>query len=150
MALDWLKTNLSAARNSVAQEVAKLKNRTFLEATIAGVVVVAYADGLITPDEKQKMMGFVQRHEALKVFDTSQIIDLFKKYAENYDFDRGIGESQALEAVGKVKKNESEARLLVRVCCVIGAADGNFDDDEKAAVRRICGELGLNPSEFDL
>ena len=39
---------------------------------------------------------------------------------------------------------------MVRVCCAIGAADGNFDDDEKAVVRKICAELNLNPKDFDL
>jgi len=40
--------------------------------------------------------------------------------------------------------------LMVRVCCAIGAADGNFDENEKTAVRNICAELGLNPKDFDL
>jgi tellurite resistance protein TerB len=39
---------------------------------------------------------------------------------------------------------------MVRVCCAIGAADGNFDNDEKAVVSKICTELGLNPKDFDL
>jgi tellurite resistance protein TerB len=39
---------------------------------------------------------------------------------------------------------------MVRVCCAVGASDGNFDESEKAAVRNICAELGLNPKDFDL
>ena len=150
MPLNWLTENLSSARSKVAEEVSKIKNKSFLEATIAGVVIVAYADGTISPEEKKKMMGFVQQHEALKVYDSKKIIELFNKFSDNYDFDHSIGESQALETVAKLKTKEAEARLLVRVCCVIGAADGEFDDDEKAAVRRICSELGLDPVDFDI
>ena len=54
-----------------------------------------------------------------------------------------------MQAIGRVKKPE-EARLLVRVCCMIGAADGNFDDKERALVTDICRELELNPKDFDL
>lgn len=39
---------------------------------------------------------------------------------------------------------------MVRVCCAIGAADGNFDEGEKTVVRKICAELSLNPKDFDL
>ncbi len=78
------------------------------------------------------------------------MIALFDKYAKQFEFDYQIGQAGALQAVAKVKNKEAEARLMVRVCCAIGAADGNFDDQEKAIVRKICTELSLNPKDFDL
>jgi tellurite resistance protein TerB len=57
---------------------------------------------------------------------------------------------EALAAIGKLRSKPAEARLLVRVCCAIGASDGNFDETEKQAVKKICKELGLDPAEFDL
>ncbi|MBF0101788.1 MAG: tellurite resistance TerB family protein [Desulfobacterales bacterium] len=53
-------------------------------------------------------------------------------------------------SVGTIEKKPEEAKLMVRVCCAIGAADGNFDDTEKQIVRDICAELGLNPKDFNL
>ena len=32
----------------------------------------------------------------------------------------------------------------------IGKADGDFDDDEKAVVREICGELRNDPGQFGI
>jgi tellurite resistance protein TerB len=55
-----------------------------------------------------------------------------------------------LLAISKVKADSGVARLIVRGCIIIGAADGDFDDSEKAVVREICRELGQDPSEFDL
>ena len=52
--------------------------------------------------------------------------------------------------IGKIKGNDEQCRLLVRVVCAIGAADGDFDDKEKAMVAEIVRELGLNPIDFDL
>ncbi len=79
-----------------------------------------------------------------------EVIKSFNKFADNFEFDHTIGKGEALKAVGKLKSNEEGARLLVRVCCAIGLADGDFDDSEKAMIKDICVELGLNPSEFDL
>ncbi|MDE7064916.1 MAG: TerB family tellurite resistance protein, partial [Desulfovibrionaceae bacterium] len=57
---------------------------------------------------------------------------------------------ECLQVISRLKKRPDEARLVIRVCCAIGAADGNFDDDEKAVVREICAELGQNPADFQL
>jgi tellurite resistance protein TerB len=150
MALDWLKDRFNEVSASLKTEVTKVRNKTFLEGVVAGCALVAYADGTVKPEEKQKMVGFLQASDVLSVFDVSTVVSVFEKYAKNFEFDYKIGEANALQAIGKFRGKETEARLLVRVCCAIGAADGDFDDDEKAAVRKICSELGLNPKDFDL
>lgn len=150
MALSWLKTKFDEVSRSLKDEVTKIKNQTFLEGVIAGCAVVAYADGIVRPEEKQKMMGFMRANDVLSVFETGKVIQLFDKAASKYEFDRAIGETEALAAIGKLRAKPSEARLLVRVCCAIGASDGNFDESEKLAVKKICQELGLDPGEFDL
>jgi tellurite resistance protein TerB len=144
--LDWLKTQAT----SIQDEVKKFKNKNFMEAAVAGCALVAAADGVIKPEEKAKMAGFIQRNDALKVFDMSQVIQAFEKFTQGLEFDHTIGKGEALKAISKIKKSSDEARLLVRVCCAIGAADGDFDEDEKKTVREVCYELGLDPKEFGL
>ncbi|MCK5607760.1 TerB family tellurite resistance protein, partial [Candidatus Pacearchaeota archaeon] len=34
--------------------------------------------------------------------------------------------------------------------CAIAGADGDFDENEKAMVRKICDRLTIHPGEFDL
>jgi len=150
MALDWLRTRFNEVTTSLKNEVTKVRNKPFLEAVVAGCTLVAHADGVVKPEEKQKMMGFLRTSEVLSVFDTNEVIALFEKYSKQFEFDPSIGEANALQAIGKLRNRENEARLMVRVCCAIGAADGDFDDNEKTAVRKICNELGLNPKDFDL
>lgn len=150
MALEWLKQRYTEVSANLKSEVTKLRNKSFLEAVVAGCALVANADGVVRPEEKQKMMGFLRNSEVLSVFSTEEVITIFDKYAKQFEFDHQIGQASALQAVAKLKDKEAEARLMVRVCCAIGAADGNFDDDEKAVVRKICAELGLNPKDFDL
>lgn len=150
MSLSWLKGKMDEVSKSLKNEVTKIKNQTFLEGVVAGCTMVAYADGVVRPEEKQKMMGFMRSNDVLSVFDISKVIALFDKSSSKYEFDRSIGEMEALASVGKLRSKPSEARLLVRVCCAIGASDGNFDQTEKQAVAKICKELGLDPAEFDL
>lgn len=150
MALSWLKDKFNEVSTNLKTEVTKVRNKDFLEGVIAGCVLVAHADGVVKPEEKQKMMGFLKTSEVLSVFDPNDVVKLFEKFSAQLEFDFAIGVANALQAVNKVKKKEDEARLLVRVCCAIGASDGNFDESERKAVGKICSELGLNPADFDL
>ena len=112
--------------------------------------MVAAADGSIDPAEKQKMLGYVKISRELRVFGTDDVVKTFNRFAEVFEFDAGTGADEALRAVRKLKDHPEQAAAMVRVCCVIGASDGNFDDDEKAVVRRICGEVDISPGGFGL
>lgn len=150
MALEWLKQRYAEVTANLKTEVSKFKNKGFLEAVVAGCALVAHADGVVKPEEKQKMMGFLRNSDVLSVFDVQEVIGIFDKYAKQFEFDHQIGQASALQVVAKLKGKEAEARLMVRVCCAIGAADGHFDEQEKTVVRAICNELALNPKDFDL
>ncbi len=148
--LNWLKENAAQARSKLTAEASKFKNRAFMEAVVNGCALVAAADGSIDSSEKQKMAGFIERADELKHFDMRQIIEVFQKAAGDFEFDHEIGKASALKTISKIKGNDEQARLLVRVVCAIGAADGDFDPQEKAMVAQIARELGLNPADFDL
>ncbi|QEW06410.1 tellurite resistance TerB family protein [Nitrincola iocasae] len=150
MSMNWLKENIAKARANLTAEVSKFKNKDFMEAVVSGCALVAAADGSVDASEKQKMAGFLERSDELKHFDIRQVIEVFNKSVGDFEFDQAIGKANALKAIGKVRGKDDQARVLVRVVCAIGAADGDFDEDEKAVVREIAQELGLNPAEFDL
>lgn len=150
MVMNWLKNNTAKARAGLAAEVSKFKNRTFMEAVVSGCALVAAADGSIDASEKQKMAGFIERADELKHFDMRQVIKVFQKTTGDFEFDHDIGKATALKTIGKIKGNKEQARLLVRIVCAIGAADGDFDAQERAMVVEIARELGLDPADFDL
>jgi len=148
--LEWLKTNAAMAREKLTTEVAKFKNKNFMEATASACAMIAAADGEVSSAEKQKMSGFISNSPELKVFNLSDVIKSFNDACGKFEFDFQIGQAEALKVINKIKGNDGAARLLVRVACAIGASDGNFDEKEKAACRLICLELGLNPADFEL
>jgi len=145
-----LKQTAEQARSKLSIEASRFKNRTFMEAVVNGCVLVAAADGSIDSAEKQKMAGFIERSNELKHFDLREVIDEFQNAASAYESDNLIGKTCALEKIRKIKANEDQARLLVRVVSAIGAADGDFDTQEKEMVTEIARELGLNPADFDI
>ena len=132
--LGWLKTNAATARDKLASEVTKFKNREFMDAVVAGCALVSAADGDISAEEKLKMTGYIQNSQELKVFDLKDVITSFQDVCSKFEFDYQIGKAEALKTIAKIRKKEDAARLLVRVCCAIGGADGSFDEIGRAHV----------------
>lgn len=141
---------LNKTKNGLQDQVSRFKNKDLMDAIVAGCAIVSVADGTIDATEKQKMAGYIGRNEQLKVFNMSEVIDRFNHFAGNMEFDVMVGKQEALRVIAKFKSKPEVGRVIVGVCCAIGAADGDFDDLEKAAVRDICNVLNLSPGEFGL
>lgn len=139
-----------AAMEDLKNGALKFKEENFLEASVAGGFMVANADGNIDSDEKSKLLKFIKSNEALSVYNPEDVVKQFKKYSDLYEFDVDAAEAAALQAISKIKSNTEKSKFLVRMICSIGKTDGDFDKDEKTVVRKICLELNLNPSEFDV
>ncbi|MES3020821.1 MAG: TerB family tellurite resistance protein [Pseudomonadota bacterium] len=143
-------SGLKTKAGELKTEALKFKNKDFLNAAMAGSALIAMADGNVSSDEKQKMVKFIETHDALSIFTTSDVIKAFGDYVSQLEFDKDIGEAKAYQALGKMKSNGEAARLLVRMIIAIASADGKFDDNEKRVAVKIAKELGVNPAEFEL
>ncbi|WP_052646838.1 tellurite resistance TerB family protein [Paenibacillus terrae] len=110
-------------KQGLKDQVTKFKNKNFLDAVVAGCAIVAAADGSIDSQEKQKMTGYIGRSEELKIFEISSVIVRFNHYVDNYDFDPMIGKVEAIKSISKFKGKPDIAKVIVSVCCAIGAAD---------------------------
>jgi tellurite resistance protein TerB len=144
--LNSLKTKASELKT----EALKFKNKDFLNAAMAGSALISMADGNISSEEKQKMIKFIESHDALSIFPTNDVIKSFQDFVGQIEFDKDIGEAKAYQALGKMKSNAEASRLLVRMIIAIASADGNFDATEKGIAIKISKELAINPSEFEL
>ncbi len=150
MSFDNFLSQLKTKANELKTEALKFKNKDFLNAAMAGSALVAMADGSISPEEKQKMIKFIESNDALSIFTTSDVIKAFQDFVGQLEFDKDIGEAKAYQAIGKMKSNTEASRLLVRMIIAIASSDGNFDDHEKKVAVKIAKELGIDPSEFEL
>ncbi len=150
MSFDSFLNQLKTKANELKTDVLKFKNKDFLNAAMAGSALVAMADGSVSSEEKQKMIKFIEGHDALSVFTTSDVIKSFQDHIGQLEFDKDIGEAKAYQAVGKMKHNHDAARLLIRMIIAIAASDGHIDESEKKVAAKIAKELGLNPADFEL
>ncbi|MDP3875954.1 MAG: tellurite resistance TerB family protein [Methylobacter sp.] len=150
MSFDNFLSQLKNKANELKTEALKFKNKDFLNAAMAGSALIAMADGSVSSEEKQKMIKFIESHDALSIFTTSDVIKAFQDFVGQLEFDKDIGEAKAYEALGKMKSNAQAARLLVRMIIGIASSDGDFDDNEKRVAVRIIKELGIDPAEFEL
>lgn len=150
MSFDNFLSQLKSKASELKTEALKFKNKDFLNAAMAGSALVAMADGSVSSEEKQKMVKFIESHDALSIFTTSDVIKAFQDFVGQLEFDKDIGEAKAYEALAKMKSNAQASRLLIRMIIGIASSDGNFDDAEKKVAIKIAKELGLNPAEFEL
>ncbi|MEH6444924.1 MAG: TerB family tellurite resistance protein [Oceanospirillaceae bacterium] len=136
--------------NELKGEVLKFKNKKFLNAATAGTALIALADGDVSSEEKKKMLKIIESNDALSVFKTTDVITSFNDFLGNFEFDQDVGESKAFEALNLLKGDEVACRTVMRLILSIAAADGVFDDNEKAVAVKIARELGLSPADFEL
>ncbi|GFZ77491.1 tellurium resistance protein TerB [Paenibacillus marchantiophytorum] len=148
--MSTFKSWFSSAKTGLTDQVKKFQNKDFLDAVVAGCAIVAAADGSIGNEEKEKMVGYISRSEELKVFEVSNVIARFNHFAGGFEFSNLIGKQEALKVIAKFNNKPEVGRIIIAVCCAIGAADGDFDENEKRVVRDICTTLNLNPGEFSL
>ena len=146
--LDQLRGGLKNLSTDVSTQVSKFKSNDFAEASMAMCALIAAADGSISSEEKGKMAGFISSSEALRVFPAADLKVKFDKYADKLSADFDFGRIEAQQAIGKLRSKPDQARAVIQLGMIIGGADGNFDEAERAAVRAVTLAVSLDPNEF--
>ena len=147
---DQLKQKSADMTTQLKAKSGQLKNKSFSEASMAMCALVAAADGKIDPEERRKVAGFITSNDVLSIFPPDELRERFEHYCNKLSADYDFGKVEAIQALGKLKKKDDQARACIQVGIIIGGADGNFDDSEKKAVREACHAVGIAPAEFDL
>lgn len=136
-----------------SQLVAKkndLKSGAFRDASMAMCALVSAADGSVDPAERQRVAGLISTNEVLQNFSADDLRNRFEAYVDKLTADFDFGKVSLMQDIAKVKKKPAEARAVIQIGIVIGGADGDFDEDERKAVRDVCFALDIPPTEFDL
>ncbi|MFZ3101905.1 MAG: TerD family protein [Desulfitobacteriaceae bacterium] len=141
---EWLKQQADNARNIVT----KYMGKDLTEALVAGSALVSMADGIIQPSEKDKLIDYFRTSQEMRGINSNEVTSRFNYFVQRIQADPSMGKAEALRAIGKLAPKPEAARLVVRLCCAIGYADGEFVPQEKQIVEEICREVNLNPREF--
>lgn len=141
---EWLQKQTENARNVVN----KYMGKDLTEALVAGSALVAIADGVIDPSERQKLIDYFRTSQEMRGININEVDSRFSYYVQRIQSDQMVGKAEALRAIGKLASKPEAARLVVRLCCAIGFADGEFAPVEKQVVEEICREVHLDSREF--
>ncbi|MDB6134993.1 MAG: Tellurite resistance TerB [Verrucomicrobiales bacterium] len=147
---DNLKDKVSAMNSSLQTNIGKFKNADFANGTMAMCAMIAAADGSISGPEKAKIASLITQNDTLRIFPAAELKSKFDHYCDKLTADYDFGKIEAIQAISKLKSKPDQGRALVQIGIIIGGSDGNFDADEKKAVKEACHALGIAASEFDL
>lgn len=147
---DNLKDKVATMNSSLQTSIGKFKNAEFANATMAMCAMIAAADGSVSGQEKSKIAALITNNEMLKIFPAAELKQKFDHFCDKMAADYDFGKIEAVQAISKLKSKPDQARAVVQIGIIIGGADGNFDPDEKKAVKEACNAVGIPASEFDL
>lgn len=140
----WLQKQTESARNVVS----KYMGKDLTEALVAGSALVAMADGILDPSEREKLIDYFRTSQEMRGINIYEVDSRFNYFVQRIRSDQMMGKAEALRAIGKLASKPDAARLVVRLCCAIGFADGEFAPVEKRIVEEISREVNLDPREF--
>jgi len=132
------------------QDLHSSKALLLFESVVAGCAIIAFADGWVTPEERDRLKTAIKSFSTLGTFSSEELIYAFDTTLQKFERDHDQAEADCMATIKKFGGKSQDAHLLVRLCCDIAAADGAFDAEEREAALRICQELGLPAAEFDL
>ena len=139
-----------SARAALTRELERLRNRQFLEATMAASALVVMADGELKFSELNTIDRLRESIRELKSYDAHVAVDLCRDYADAIGEDFERGKASALSAVTKLAGDQEAGRLVMQMCIAIAKSDGDFSASELALIRELCHALGLDPSDMGL
>lgn len=121
---------------SFAGAVERIVNRQEFDAVMAAVVLVATADGKVTPDEEAAACGLIKTHPAFGAFNSGDIDKSFKENSALISMDRVYGGEALYDKIRGISDPQARAKIAT-VAFQIAAADGTVDDSEKAIIDKI-------------
>ncbi len=142
--------DLIKGASSMFNKAEKLVNRAMNQKEFKLVVYTTYliasADGDFDSQEKAAAAKLINRD--FPEFTTADITKLVAECDNKIAFDKTLGNQELLDFLSTA--NADEARLVMRVCAFIGAADGDYDKDEKMMARTIAYTVKVTPSDYGL
>jgi small-conductance mechanosensitive channel/tellurite resistance protein/CRP-like cAMP-binding protein len=124
----------------------KRRRERLLEAAMAATALVAYADGVIEPEERAQVIETLDELDILRQAGADEGIKRFDDYAAKLEADTDTGTRDAMAEVTALKDDAALARMVVDICIAVSAADGEIEEPEEARIAEIEQALGITPT----
>jgi len=137
---------LQGIRDNATTTFNRLKNAGAQKRLVWACYLIGRADGDFSAEEKTGIAKLINRQ--MPEFGIDDIIDTIAAAEARVEFDETMGVGEIMSEIGKATGDEAES--IVRAAVYIGAADGNFDDNEREIARTICNRLSLSPENYGI
>ena len=137
-------------RQALAQELARFRNRQFLDAAMAATALVAMADGEVSLPEQVTLDQVLETVQELRIYDPHAAVDIYRDHVDALAADSYAAREKILETVARLAGDEAAGNVLIHACVAIAKSDDDFSPPEQIAVRELCRALGLDPATFDI
>ena len=121
------------ARETLRNSLSRIRNRQFLDATMAATALVATADGEVTFSELSALDSVLESVQDLHIYDPHIAVDRYRDFADAIAEDAESGRRAAFAAVGKIAGD--------RDAVAISKADGELTPQEARSISDLCGTL---------
>ncbi len=147
---DQLKSRTVEMNSQLKTKAGQFKSKEFANGSMAMCALIAAADGTIDASERQKTAALITSNDVLAIFPPDELRQKFDFYCDKLGKDLDFGKVEAIATIAKLKAKPDQGRAVIQIGIIIGGADGDFDADERRAVKEACFAVGIAPSEFDL
>ncbi len=134
---------------SLGTNLARFKDRHFLDAAMAASAMVAMADAHVSLSEQIAVDSVLENIERLNIFEPNKAVALHRQYVEAMVANSGEGEDKALTAIGRFRGDTEAAQLLMCIARYTALADQNLGNRERMAIRRLCRELDIDSEQCE-
>ena len=87
------------SREDLSGEVYRARNEHLMEGIVAGCALVAYADGWVTDEERDRMLGLIRGFEPITAFGLHDVETTFEALTRRFAADQEDGERLHLDSV---------------------------------------------------
>lgn len=147
---DQLKSRTVEMNGQLKTKAGQFRSKEFANGAMAMCALIAAADGSIDASERQKTASLIVSNDVLSIFPPDELRQKFDWYCDKLSKDFDFGKVEAIATIAKLKAKPDQGRAVVQIGIIIGGADGDFDADERRAVKEACFAVGIAPAEFDL
>ena len=131
------------ARETLRNSLSRMKNRQFLDATMAATALVATADGEVTFSELSALDSVMESIQDLQIYDPHVAVDIYRDFADAIADNPEQGRDTALAATSKIVVDHDAAELVIRVAIAISKADGELSPQESDVIHELSELLGV-------
>jgi len=141
---------LKSLTRSHKETIGSLSDRAFLEAAMAAAAMVAIADGSIDAAERAEIADVFGSIDIFRNHDRAEGLGHFDRHVEALRSGDADAERLVMKMVRPIAERPGDARIILRLCCAVGAADGQVLEPERGAIQRLCRTLDILPEEFGI